>query len=382
MSTKILTIDDSKTIRMIVAKAFKPFDCAILEGANGIEGLAVAIKEKPDLIILDITMPVMDGYETLTKLRHEAELKNIPVIMLTAEAGRDNVLRIAKLGVRGYIIKPFKEVELLEKVGKIVKLVPRAQPAGPVKSYLDSLDILVVDDKPAIIEQIQEALSQTPWKVQGVGDAKTALDRCTHQPPDALLISLSLPDGGGLRLFQSIAANPQTQSISMLGLSVKTATAEQEQAQKAGFAALVTKPIDPAGLHDKLVETLRLDTSYRYFQQVDDVLALNTPVSLTSTASDDILRLLEKKVAGFVETGMVKVIINFSKTRDVDWKLVKIGLKAVALCKELGLRYCLVGSDEFGKACEDYPEAISLPFVYNWNDAVRSLTRKVEEELA
>jgi hypothetical protein len=45
MSIKILTIDDSKTIRMIVAKAFKPFDCAILEGANGIEGLAVAIKE-------------------------------------------------------------------------------------------------------------------------------------------------------------------------------------------------------------------------------------------------------------------------------------------------------------------------------------------------
>jgi CheY-like chemotaxis protein len=381
MSIKILTIDDSKTIRMIIAKAFKPYDCAIFEGANGIEGLAAALKEKPDVIILDLTMPVMDGYETLTKLRNEPALKQIPVIMLTAEAGRDNVLRIAKLGVRGYIIKPFKEGELLEKVGKIVKLVPRSQEAGPVKSYRDPLDILVVDDKPVIIQQIQEALSQTPWKVQGVGDAKTALDRCVQQPPDALLISLSLPDGGGLRLFHGIGNNPKTQSVPVLGLSVKTATAEQEQAETAGFAAVITKPIDPARLHDKLVETLRLDTSDRYFQQVDDILALTTPITLTPTATDDILRFLEKKIAGFVDRGMVKVIINFSKTREVDWKLVKVGLRAVALCKELGLRYCLVGSEEFGKACEDYPEAISLPFVYNWNDAVASFKRKDEDEL-
>ncbi|HXP62275.1 MAG TPA: response regulator, partial [Dongiaceae bacterium] len=60
MSVKILTIDDSKTIRMIVAKAFKPYDCTILEAANGIVGLAVASRERPDLVLLDYTMPVMD----------------------------------------------------------------------------------------------------------------------------------------------------------------------------------------------------------------------------------------------------------------------------------------------------------------------------------
>ena len=125
MSIKILTIDDSKTIRMIVAKAFKPFDCAILEGANGIEGLAVAIKEKPDLIILDITMPVMDGVTMLTKLREDPALKAIPVVMLTAESGRENVAHIARLGVRDYLVKPFKEDELIEKIGRIVNLQPK-----------------------------------------------------------------------------------------------------------------------------------------------------------------------------------------------------------------------------------------------------------------
>ena len=65
------------------------------------EGLAVAAKYTPDLILLDITMPVMDGVEMLTRLKADPQLKGIPVMMLTAEGGRDNVLSIAKIGIRG-----------------------------------------------------------------------------------------------------------------------------------------------------------------------------------------------------------------------------------------------------------------------------------------
>jgi two-component system cell cycle response regulator len=122
MPTKILSVDDSKTIRLIVGKAFKSYDCQMVEASNGEEGLAVAARERPDLIILDVTMPVMDGVTMLTKLKEDPELKAIPVIMLTAESGRENVLQIAKLGVRDYLVKPFKEDQLIEKAGRIVTL--------------------------------------------------------------------------------------------------------------------------------------------------------------------------------------------------------------------------------------------------------------------
>ena len=85
MRYRILTVDDSKTVRCIVRKAFKTFDCDILEASNGVEGLAIASKETPDVILLDVTMPVMDGVEMLTKLKADPQLKAIPVIMLTAE---------------------------------------------------------------------------------------------------------------------------------------------------------------------------------------------------------------------------------------------------------------------------------------------------------
>jgi two-component system cell cycle response regulator len=128
MPTKILSVDDSRTIRLIVTKVFRPYDCQICEATNGEEGLAAAMREKPDLIFLDVTMPVMDGVTMLSKLKEDPVLKSIPVIMLTAESGRDNVLHIARLGVRDYLVKPFKEEQLLEKAGRIVTLQKKATP--------------------------------------------------------------------------------------------------------------------------------------------------------------------------------------------------------------------------------------------------------------
>lgn len=126
MPAKILSVDDSKTIRMIVKRTFAPYEATVLEAGNGEEGLATAAAEKPDLIILDITMPVMDGVTMLGKLKESPELKGIPVIMLTAESGRENVAFIAKLGVRDYLVKPFKDEQLIEKVSRVVTLTPKA----------------------------------------------------------------------------------------------------------------------------------------------------------------------------------------------------------------------------------------------------------------
>lgn len=121
---KLLTIDDSKTIRMILARAFKEYDCALIEAANGEEGLKAAAEHKPDLIILDITMPQMDGIQMLTLLRERGD--QTPVIMLTAEGGADSIQRASHLGIRDYIAKPFQNGVLVEKVQKIIPLAPKA----------------------------------------------------------------------------------------------------------------------------------------------------------------------------------------------------------------------------------------------------------------
>ncbi len=144
MTLKVLAVDDSKTIRKIVAKAFAPYDCQVIEAENGVEGLAIAGKEKPDLIILDITMPVMTGIEMLGKLKAQPNLKDIPVIMLTAESGKENVINILKMGVKDYIVKPFKGEQLIDRVSRLFTLKPvQAQESEKPKCVSQQGDITV-----------------------------------------------------------------------------------------------------------------------------------------------------------------------------------------------------------------------------------------------
>jgi two-component system cell cycle response regulator len=126
MTLKVLSVDDSRTIRLIVTRALMPYDCVVIEAANGEEGLAAAAREKPDLILLDITMPVMDGVTMLSRLKADEALKGTPVIMLTAESGRENVVHISKLGVNDYLVKPFRAEQLIEKAVRAVRLQKKA----------------------------------------------------------------------------------------------------------------------------------------------------------------------------------------------------------------------------------------------------------------
>ena len=144
MAYKILSVDDSRTIRMIVKKAFSVYECELFEAENGSEGLALAAREKPDLIVLDITMPVMTGVEMLSKLKEQADLKNIPVIMLTAESGKDNVMKIVKMGVKDYLVKPFKGEQLIERVLTILNLRPRAG-SGLTEPEDKDIDVFSLD---------------------------------------------------------------------------------------------------------------------------------------------------------------------------------------------------------------------------------------------
>lgn len=123
---KILLVDDSKTIRMILARALRPFDCQIFEAGNGLEALDIAGREKPQLIIMDLTMPVMDGAQALDKLKGNSALKHIPVIMLTANVGLDDMLKITGSGnVSDFMNKAFKPEELIERIKRQIELPPK-----------------------------------------------------------------------------------------------------------------------------------------------------------------------------------------------------------------------------------------------------------------
>jgi len=376
MKPKILTVDDSKSIRLVVAKALKPFDVDVLEASNGVEGVAAAMRERPDLILLDLTMPIMDGSECLAKLKSHADLKNTPVIMLTQESGRDNINKITRMGVRDYLVKPFKEDMLIERAGRIIELKAKGGGVKKVKRYDDPLNILVVDDKPAILDQIRAAFSDTPWQVHGRTQTGEALDYCSQHVPDAILVSLSLPDGAGFTLFQMFRATTRTKSAPIFGLSVKTATDDQTRAQQVGFLGVITKPLDQDDLKLKICRALNLDTSYKYFQQRDGILSVALPQNLSANVANEIALQMRNKVSEAVDSGLGKMIIDMSQVRSPDINLVKLGITTIQLCNDLSLQHRLVGSTIVQAECRNYEETKDWVFVASVEDAQRELNRK------
>ncbi|MEJ2659742.1 MAG: response regulator [Desulfobacteraceae bacterium] len=124
MKTKILTVDDSRTIRSIIKKMLSGYQCDVIEAADGIEGLAKVQEEHPSLVILDIDMPGMNGLELLMNLRNDDRFMRTPVFMLTSKSKPENI-RIAKeLGIATFIAKPFKQELFLDRVQKVLSLRP------------------------------------------------------------------------------------------------------------------------------------------------------------------------------------------------------------------------------------------------------------------
>ena len=362
MRYRILTVDDSKTVRIIVRKAFKTFDCEIFEAANGVEGLAMASKENPDIILLDVTMPVMDGVEMLTKVKADSQLKGIPVVMLTAEGGRENVLKIAKIGVRDYVVKPFKEDLLIEKVSRIIDLKPLSDGPVKAKSILDSCEVIVLEDKPTIIQQIQEGLRHTPWKIHGVGTAAEGMDLVQRQVPDLILVSLSLPDDGAFKFFRLLRTNLKTKFLPVFAMVVKTEATAQQQAQQVGFSAIVTKPIELTDLEAKMAKAMNLDTSPRYFSADADCFVVRLPENCSAAVINEVSSYLKPKLAEAVDAGLSRAIIDIHEVKGLNMTIIKLLFQAMLTCRELAMQFSLVGNAQVATECKNFEDTRGWTF--------------------
>jgi len=120
MRCRILVVDDSRTVRRIVRRALAGRSCEILEAVNGAEGLDLAARVQPDLILLDCTMPVMAGPEMLARLQADPRLRAVPLLLLTPAAGSGGQLPGEIMAA--CLEKPFTAAALGEAVGRLLRL--------------------------------------------------------------------------------------------------------------------------------------------------------------------------------------------------------------------------------------------------------------------
>lgn len=119
MSKTILTIDDSASMRQMVAMTLKAGGHAVIEAGNGAEGYDRAIGQPVDAVITDLNMPIMNGIEFIRKYRQHPSSKGVPIILLTTESDDELKREAREAGATGWIVKPFKQEQLLAVVKKV-----------------------------------------------------------------------------------------------------------------------------------------------------------------------------------------------------------------------------------------------------------------------
>jgi CheY-like chemotaxis protein len=124
MRPTILTVDDAKGLRLLVQSALAGFACETTEASNGYNAFFAIERARPDLILLDVSMPVMDGIETLTRLKAAPELADIPVIMLASPADHAVLEQLRRLGASALLRKPFTAAALLAEIHLLLALSP------------------------------------------------------------------------------------------------------------------------------------------------------------------------------------------------------------------------------------------------------------------
>jgi len=280
MTAQILVVDDVvANIKLLEAKlASEYYD--VLTAKDGFEALQRVKEHKPDLVLLDVMMPGMDGFETCKKIKEDAEISHIPVVMVTALSEKADRLKGLDAGADDFLTKPINDMALFARVKSLIRikmlldelrlrdktsLQMGIQPA-PNNAFISDVSgskIMVVDDDEVQAKQVVNKLSET-YKVEMVADSEKALVTAKTGDFDAILISTMLSGTDGLRLASQIKSQEETRNVPLLVFVDEDDKAIMFKALEMGINDYLTVPVDK----NEMTARVRMQIRRKRYQEV------------------------------------------------------------------------------------------------------------------
>jgi two-component system cell cycle response regulator len=261
MPVRILIIEDHVDNLELMSYLLKAFGYRTLAAGDGLAGMALAASQRPDLIICDIQLPGIDGYEVARRLSGDAELCKIPLIGVTALAMVGDRERVLAAGFDGYIAKPISPETFVGEVEVFLEMEQRAAAANALPSgngLAESADaaekprapsrgiILVVDDIEPNRELALSIFEPSGYTVLLAADITSAMKLAADTPPDLILSDVNLLRSTGVELLMQVKADPRLKAIPVVLIS-SSVPSEMSGTQflAVGAATFLRRPIDP-----------------------------------------------------------------------------------------------------------------------------------------
>ena len=221
----VLVIDDDPTARDLLCRNLQQQGMRPVTADGGLDGLRTARDLRPDAILLDILMPRMDGWSVLTALKTEPALADIPVVMVSMLEDREMAF---SLGAADYIAKPVDK-------DKLQAILDRHCVANADRN------LLVIDDEPAVRDQLSRILTKQGWRVTTADNGVTGLAKLAEAEPDLILLDLVMPEMDGFEVIAQLRRDARWRDVPVVVITAKNLTVEDRLRLNGAVEKLVKK---------------------------------------------------------------------------------------------------------------------------------------------
>jgi len=221
----VLVVDDEPSIRRFLRHLLEQEGYDVLEAGSGKEALLRAEREMPDLVLLDLRLPDMTGFEILSEIKKRPETSEIPVVILSIIQDKEEGFR---LGASDYLTKPVDRDKLMERIQRLI-------------GSQNSPNILVVEDDPSVQRALQAILEHHSYSVKAVFSAEDALVTLKDWHPSLILLDLMLPGLSGNDFLKELKQNPDWAQLPVVVLTAADSDSRSE-AKLLGAHSVVGKP--------------------------------------------------------------------------------------------------------------------------------------------
>ena len=242
----ILVIDDDATARELISDHLKADGFSVVAAAGGLEGLKLAKELRPTVITLDVMMPDLDGWSVMAALRQDAELAEIPVIMVTIV---DEHRRGIALGAAGYLTKPIDRDRLHRLVGRFRASTPPTR-------------VLLVEDDEIQRDRIRGWLEGQQWIVREAANGREALAHLQEDKPDVILLDLMMPEMDGFAVVAALQKEAGWRHIPVIVITSRDLDATERERLNSGVQSILVKEtFRPADLVERIRRLVQTKTA-------------------------------------------------------------------------------------------------------------------------
>ena len=252
---RIIIVDDIKySLVSLKSRLCKYYDIYPAESAQAMYELLADFE--PDLILLDVNMPHIDGYDTIKNLKSDERYAQIPVIFVTGNSDRESVVKGLSLGAADYVIKPYSAEKLIESIENHLNIHRRKEFFSNASDNKKT-SVLVVDDISSMLRAIQYALHDR-YKVFILSRPEDAVDFLRTNKPDLILLDYLMPVLSGFDLIPIIRHLPDHKNTPIIIITTEGTVDLVNEAMSIGASDFIVKPFKPKELNDKVAKHIRI----------------------------------------------------------------------------------------------------------------------------